>query len=93
MSNVANTEDVRISDNQGKVGANNAIDVKGGLGKNTELSNTTGITVIGKNTDTARIGADNSYDLKDGSRIGNTAGVTVGNNSGAIGAGNRVNIS
>ncbi len=96
MASVANTVDVSVGDNAGQVGAGSEFDVKGGLGKTSSLGNTVGIEVGGKNTATGCIGAGNKYELKGGAggSIGNTAVVTVkGDNSGAIGSGNKVNIS
>ncbi|KAA8586806.1 hypothetical protein FQN60_000642 [Etheostoma spectabile] len=97
MSKVANTEKINIDNNAGMVGAKNEVDVKGGLGKNAALGNTTDIKVKGQNTEKGRIGAENSYKieggLKAGESVGNTTDVEVGNNSGSIGAGNRINIS
>ncbi|TMS13965.1 hypothetical protein E3U43_022445 [Larimichthys crocea] len=63
MSDIANTDDVNIGDNEGKVGAENEVAVEGGLGKNVALSNTAHIDVTGTNADTGLIGAKNSYDV------------------------------
>ncbi|TDH05002.1 hypothetical protein EPR50_G00138990 [Perca flavescens] len=70
MAKVADTEKIRIGDNAGKVGADNAVDVKGGLGHNTDLGNTSDITVLGKNTEKGRIGAENSYKIEGGLKNG-----------------------
>ncbi|KAF1378429.1 hypothetical protein PFLUV_G00190460 [Perca fluviatilis] len=66
MAKVADTQNISIDDNAGKVGADNAVDVEGGLGCNANLGNTTDITVIGKNTEKGRIGAENSYKIEGG---------------------------
>ncbi|KAF1378430.1 hypothetical protein PFLUV_G00190470 [Perca fluviatilis] len=95
-SRVADIQNISIDDNAGKVGAGNEVDIEGGLGRNSNLGNTTNITVKEKNTDTGRIGADNKYKikggLKNGVSVGNISDVVVGNNSGSIGAGNKINI-
>nr|AER42705.1 hypothetical protein 26h12 [Epinephelus coioides] len=97
MAKVADTENIVIGDNAGKVGSENAVDVTGGVQQNAALGNTSEIAVLGQNTEKARIGAENAYKiqggLKSGDSVGNTTKVVVGSNSGSIGSGNRVNIS
>ncbi|XP_073335096.1 uncharacterized protein [Pagrus major] len=95
MAEISNTKDIDIANNTGKVGADNSIGVKGGVGKNVALSNVTDVKVGGLNE--GKIGAENNYDItggmKDGDSVGNVSQVKVGQNLGSIGAGNRVNIS
>uniref|UniRef100_A0A671WGN7 Uncharacterized protein n=1 Tax=Sparus aurata TaxID=8175 RepID=A0A671WGN7_SPAAU len=94
MADIANTKDIKIGDNKGKVGAGNTVGVEGGVGKNASLGNTQDVFVRGTND--GKIGAENEYGikggLKDGDSIGNVSQVTVGQNSGSIGAGNKINI-
>uniref|UniRef100_A0A671VDF7 Uncharacterized protein n=1 Tax=Sparus aurata TaxID=8175 RepID=A0A671VDF7_SPAAU len=95
MSQIANVKDVSAGCNAGKIGADNTYDVQGGVGKNASLGNVTDVKVCEAND--GNIGAENQYDIKGGlgdcPSIGNVSGVSVGQNSGSIGAGNKINIS
>uniref|UniRef100_A0A671WAS2 Uncharacterized protein n=1 Tax=Sparus aurata TaxID=8175 RepID=A0A671WAS2_SPAAU len=94
MANIANTKDVVIGNNKGKVGAGNTVGIQGGVGKDASLGNVNEVVVGGIND--GKIGAENEYGikggLKDGDSIGNVSQVAVGQNSGEIGSGNKITI-
>ncbi|KAA8586805.1 hypothetical protein FQN60_000641 [Etheostoma spectabile] len=93
--NIGSNKNISISCNEGRIGAENQFNVKGDTGENVSLGDISNIHVFGTNQ--GCIGGRNGYNVTGQiaakSNIGNISNVTVGNNSGSIGSGNRINIS
>ncbi|KAF1378431.1 hypothetical protein PFLUV_G00190480 [Perca fluviatilis] len=84
-----------ISCDEERIGAENQYNVKDDTEKKISLGNISNIHISGTNH--GCIGGRNNYtvtgQIAAKSNIGNVSNVTVGNNSGSIGSGNRINIS